>query len=173
MTKRVRSLATDSHRTVRFLNDKKCKRFFCHSRILQYGVNPLPMTEHVWALSLWVIGFCKNKLFCIIFAFFKGTENREPISEEKVQNCENLWMVTIFVHLTNYSVSEGQRWQKWPKLPKISVDDFFSPMAVFFFTCNMLRFHPKSLSPALNHRKCCSKNYEQNQEITKNCEFSR
>ena len=39
--------------------------------------------------------------------------------------------------------------------------------------CNMLRFHPKSLSPALNDRKCCSKNYEQNQEIAKNCEFSR
>ena len=82
-------------------------------------------------------------------------------------------MVTIFAHLTNYFVYIGQRWQTWPKLPKISVDDFFSPMADFFLICNMLRFHPKSLSPALNDRKCCSKNYEQNQEIAKNCELSR
>ena len=95
------------------------------------------MTEHVWALSLWLIGFCKNKLFCIIFAFFKGTKNREPISEQKLKNCENLWMVTIFAHFTNYFFHIGQRWKTCPKSPKISVDDFFWPMADFFLyvTC--------------------------------------
>ena len=82
-------------------------------------------------------------------------------------------MVTIFAHFTNYFFHIGQRWKTCPKSPKISVHDFFSPMADFFLICNKLRFHPKSLSPALNDRKCCSKNYEQTQEIAKNCEFSR
>ena len=135
--------------------------------------HPLPMTEHVWALSLWVTGICKNKLFCIIFAFFKGTKNREPISEQKLKNCDNLWMVTIFAHFTNYFFSYRPAVENLSQIAKNQCLWFILADGRFFFICNMLRFHPKSLSTALNDRKCYSNNYEQNQEIAKNCEFSR